>query len=206
MRINTLKPQTGFKTPPWTNFILLVFLITIISCSTKDRKSKEDEIEAQLKFKTDSVYKIVSSKYKISYKLDTLQHSYFKTTLFYQRNIKAGDFQLIELDRHDISDIYVRDSTYYLTIWENDYSNLFIEVSFDQKDLQKLLEREVRSILIVNIDRVKKIHFELNAHVTESDPSSDYYATDLNLANSRKVLLTGSVKEIFFINKKLEAK
>jgi hypothetical protein len=195
MRNYKLKPKI------WT-FYLSVFLLPIVSCSTKNRKAQQDEIESRLKIKTDSVYRVATSKYKISYRLDTLQYSHTRTTLFYQENIKDGDNQLIELERYEISDVHKKDGIYYLVIWDNSsssfLSSILVEVSFDPKDLQKLLDWKTHALLIVNINRIEKIHFEMEAKVSEADPSTDYYAIDLNLKNARKVFLKGSVKEIYF--------
>ena len=183
------------------NIIFLV--VAIAACGCEKAKNRDQEIEEKARYRRDSVINIINIKYDIENRLDTILNSN-DFTLFYQRLFKNEDDQLLEVKPYDISDIYVRDSTYYLmlTISGRPWNDIFLELTIKEKELKTLFgAKKSNAFLIINIQNVKKVYFEMKANISESVPEEDYYDIDLNLAGTRKLILEGNVRDVYPLQK-----
>ena len=153
--------------------IIILFIITsiIISCgseeSSDEKKVKEESGKEEVK-KKEKQNKIdeLAWKYNVKYKLDTVR---FRYSIEYKSVLESGHL-LIEVNRNNINDIFLKDSLFYVSIaTRGNISQLIFPITEVQSKL--FLDRNLFHLLVVDIRDIKKIKFVFSSNSDGEDAS-----------------------------------
>jgi hypothetical protein len=175
-------------------FPLLIFVLIISACKSEKSKKKiearefrEQREKAEEQIKDIEINKLVS-KYQIDYMWDTLSYRY---SVKYKPVINSG-FQLV--DGFSVHDIFENDSILYASIKTGSYPSFYFEFPISREQQDKLLDNDHEILLVISVNSIQKIRFEMNA---ESEDSESSY---LNIDYSDDYFGKGKLVDVVFVS------
>lgn len=182
------------------NILFVILLLATLFASCKKQEGQTQKVVVRNSdLKADSIIDDIRTRHQIHYRLDTVSKRW-SYSLFYQLKLKNGDRHLIELTTFDIDDIYQRNEQFFLTFSNGPFRSIIYRLELASRDLELLSSlTSAKIFLVVNISRVKKMDFEFESDITDSDPEVDHYIIDFGLTGSRKVIAEGQILEVHVI-------
>lgn len=170
----------------------IIVILTILSCGKKDKTSDKERQEQLQKEQKERIIEQLADKYDVSFSWDTLYLTY--SIEFYEK--LKNSYQII--DNVDIDDIYIKDSTYYISVNTGIWPSYYFDLSISETEYKKILNTGNSEILpdgimVVNITDIRKFRLRI-----ESYPE-DEYTFDLEFDSSSDFIGSGKVVEIVII-------
>lgn len=157
--------------------------IAIYSCNNDSNNEKEINAEKQV---TENIIEELVSKYRISYDWDTVRYPF---SIDYKPVLNT-QYQFISYFR--VIDIYESDSSNTVCIKASVFY-FYFPVSREQINI---LESSKDLMMIVSIDKIKKIEFGVTGKIEDSDTEDDPASVILNIETPRRYRGTGKIIEI----------
>jgi hypothetical protein len=167
------------------NIILISSYILLFGCTSQEEKKKQEE-ELPEQHQADEKEKVISNlakKYNITYKWDTLNYDY---SINYRPVIETK-YQLIA--DIEVIDIYTKDSREFVSLKSGLYPTFYFDFPISKEQENKFLNGD-GLILIVSIDEIRKLRFELAGEIEDSESAR------VNLDISTAFIGKGKIIEI----------